>query len=287
MGYYVQDVTSTPPAAMNHNRGCFIDQLYGQTYASQLGLPRVFPTSKARTALASVFRNNFLPNPAGSQHPSLPRARVYATANEPGTLMCTWPNGGATEAGQGWQLGYFNEVWTGQEYQLAAGLFADGLVNEGLSVTRAVYDRYHGSKRNPYNEVECSDHYARAMMGFGTYLAACGYEYHGPKGHLGFAPKIGPEAFAGAFTAAQGWGLYRQTRTGNQQTGTVEVRNGQLRLATLAFETATPATAVTVRVAGQARPATFATTGNRVVVTLGTAATVTTGQSVEVTLTTS
>ena len=30
---------------------------------------------------------------------------------------------------------------------------------EGLAITRAIHDRYHPSRRNPFNEIECSDHY--------------------------------------------------------------------------------------------------------------------------------
>ena len=232
-GYYIHKTDPAHPS-MNTNRGCFIDQLYGQTYASQLGLPRVFPADKARTALAGVFRNNFQPDPASYRPPGIKLGRVYTTSGEAGTIMATWPNGGSTESGG---LRYFNEVWTGQEYQFAAHLFAEGMAAEGLAVTRAIYDRYAGQKRNPYNEIEASDHYTRAMMGFGTYLAACGYEYHGPAGHLGFAPRIGPDDFRCAFTAASGWGLYRQTRSPGRLDGAVEVRHGTVRLVTLSFET--------------------------------------------------
>lgn len=197
--------------------------------------------------------------------------------------MTSWPNGGSDHSGG---LVYFNEVWTGQEYQFAAHLFAEGLVTEGLAVTRAVYDRYSGQKRNPYNEIEASDHYARAMMGFGVYLAACGYEYHGPRGHLGFAPRLSPEDFRCAFTAASGWGLYRQDRSGHHQTGSVEVRYGEVRLSTLAFETGRPATGTSVRLGPHKLPATFVATGNRVVVTLASPVVIRTGQTLEVTLTT-
>ena len=64
----------------------------------------------------------------------------------------------------------------------------EGMVQEGLAMTRAIHDRYHPSRRNPWNEVECGDHYARSMASYGVFLAACGYEYHGPKRHLAFAP---------------------------------------------------------------------------------------------------
>ncbi len=283
-GYYVQRVDPAHPNNMNANRGSYIDHMYGQTFARQLGLPRVMPADKSRTALSRVYSHNFLPNPAGSRDPNFGAGRTFSMPGEPGMIMGRWPHGGANQTGQGWQVTYFNEVWSGQEWQFAAHLFDEGLVNEGLTLSRAVYDRYHASKRNPYNEIEYGDHYARAMMSYGTYLSALGYEYHGPRGHLGFAPKLTPEDFAAAFTAAEGWGLYRQTRVGRQQLGTVELRFGKLRVSTLAFETAGTVTAAVVRAGGAVRESTFAVTGNRVVVTLATPVTLDANQALMIKL---
>lgn len=234
-GYFEQHVDPAHADAINSNRGCHLDQMYGQTYAFQLGLPRVFPADKARTALTNMFQNNFLPDAQAYKDVSgIPGGRVYSTEGEAGTLLCTWPFGGsdsAPGAGEAFAIGYFNEVWTGIEYQFAAQLMAEGMVDEALAVTRAVHDRYTADKRNPYNEIECSDHYARAMMSHAVYLAATGYAYHGPRGHLGFAPKLGPEDFAAAFTAAEGWGRYRQRLAGAGGTAELELRHGRLRLA--------------------------------------------------------
>jgi len=69
----------------------------------------------------------------------------------------------------------------GFECHAAGHMIFEGLVQEGMAVTRSIHDRYHASKRNPWNEIECGEHYARSMASYGVYLAACGFEYHGPR----------------------------------------------------------------------------------------------------------
>jgi len=83
--------------------------------------------------------------------------------------------------------------------------------------------------------VECGDHYARALASWGMYTALCGYEHHGPKGMLGFAPRLSPEDFRAAFTTANGWGAFSQRRDGGKQHERIELRYGELRLKTLVF----------------------------------------------------
>ena len=106
---------------------------------------------------------------------------------------------------------YFNECMSGFEWQVAGHMLAEGLTTEGLAIGRMIHDRYHPSRRNPWNEIECSDHYARAMASYGVYLRACGFTSHGPQGKIGFAPAFGQENFRCAFTTAEGWGTYSQT----------------------------------------------------------------------------
>ena len=101
---------------------------------------------------------------------------------------------------------------SGFEHQVAAHMMAEGMIEESLVLTRSIHDRYHAYKRNPFNEIECSDHYARAMASYGTFISACGFTYHGPKGQIGFSPKLTPENFKAPFTAAEGWGSYAQQR---------------------------------------------------------------------------
>ncbi len=151
--------------------------------------------------------------------------------------MCTWPTGEAARTREGFDF-YFNECMNGFEYQAAGHMLWEGMLTEGLAVCRAIHDRYHPSRRNPWNEVECGDHYARSMASYGVFLAACGFEYHGPKAHLGFAPRLQPENFRAPFTAAEGWGTLEQKREGQVQTQRIELKHGTLRLRTLAFESA-------------------------------------------------
>jgi hypothetical protein len=41
---------------------------------------------------------------------------------------------------------------------------------------RTVHDRYHPSRRNPFSEIEYSDHYSRAMSAYSVYLAEGTFE---------------------------------------------------------------------------------------------------------------
>lgn len=134
--------------------------------------------------------------------------RPYALAGDGGMVMNTNPLNEPKPWGEEvtWQAGYFAECMTGFEHQVASHLMAEGMVEEALVLTRCIHDRYHAAKRNPFNEIECSDHYARAMASYGTFLTTCGFEYHGPKGMLRFAPKLGAEDFKSGFVTAAGWG---------------------------------------------------------------------------------
>jgi len=181
---------------------------------------------------------------------------------------------------------------SGFEYQAAAHMIWEGgdqgdLLQNGLAIARAIHDRYNAALRNPYNEIECSDHYARAMASFGVYQAVCGYEYHGPKGHLGFAPRLTPEDFRCAFTAAQGWGTFSQTTEGAGRKADVRVNWGKLRLKTLALELPVGRTATQVRVtaAGKELPATLDVQGRRAEIRLERELLIEQGQSIVAVLT--
>jgi non-lysosomal glucosylceramidase len=236
--YFVQIEDEQHLDAIGIGSGCHIDQVMGQGWAFQLGLGRLFDASKTKSALQSLWDYNFIPD-VGPLRASLApnvRGRPYAIQGDAGLLMCTWPRGGRrSDWERHWQYGYFNECMSGFEYQAASHMIYEGtpgsdLVEHGLAITRAIHDRYHAGLRNPYNEVECSDHYARAMASYGVYLAVCGFSCHGPRGYIGFAPRLSPDDFKAAFTTAESWGSYTQQRADGRQVSTIEIRHGQLEL---------------------------------------------------------
>jgi non-lysosomal glucosylceramidase len=213
--------------------------------------------------------------------------RWYAMPGEAGLIMCTFPKGGEREARGGNPehgfAGYFNECMNGFEYQAAGQMVAEGMVREGLAVTRAVHDRYHASRRNPYNEIECGDHYARSMASHGVFVSLCGFECHGPKKHLGFAPKITPENFKAPFIAAEGWGGFSQRIDNGKLTAGITVRHGKLPLATLALEHE-GGEQVIVKQGNSTLSATIKRDGRRILVTLATPVEIAAGEKLTVTV---
>lgn len=245
-------------ATLGSYNTCHIDQVFGQGWAFQVGLGRILDRGKTLSALKALWKNNFMMD-VGAYVAKHPGGRPYALAGEGGMIMNTNPAGEEKPYGDNvtWQMGYFHECMSGFEHQVASHMMAEGMVDEALVLTRVIHDRYHASKRNPFNEIECSDHYGRAMASYGTFITACGYEYHGPKGYIRFAPRIGAENFKAPFTAAEGWGTYEQKISGNKQQHSFAVKYDNLKLNTVSINKTNKASSVTARLGGRNIPATF------------------------------
>jgi uncharacterized protein (DUF608 family) len=256
--YFFTIVDPAHKNTVNSGEGSYIDQVYGQSWAFQVGLGRILPEKETRTALQSLWTYNFSPD-AGAYFTAHKSGRRFVTAGDAGLIMCTFPrtdwdyvkaSGGDPQHG-GFAY-YFNETWTGNEYQVASHMLWEDMLLEGMAVVRAIHDRYNPLKRNPWSEIECGSHYARAMASHGAFLAICGYEYHGPRGTIAFAPKLTPEKFRAPFTAAEGWGTYAQTIDRKEMNASIEIKSGLLRLS-----------AVTLTPSGlPANPGVTATLGN-------------------------
>lgn len=229
--FFFQEVDLEKYPRFQYGAGCLSDQVFGQSWAEQVGLGYLYPRENVRKALESVWKYNWSPD-VGPYQDRVGPERIYAERTEGGLFTCTWPKSEYLKDG----LPYKNELWSGIEYEVASHMIREGMVIEGLAICRAIHDRYHPRKRNPYNEVECGDYYARAMASWGVLLALCGFEYHGPKGRIGFAPRLSPEKFRAPFTAAEGWGTYEQRHEGSNLHATIQVRHGSLRVNRIAVE---------------------------------------------------
>jgi hypothetical protein len=220
--------------------GCLADMLLGQWFARVVGLGDLLPPEQVKSALQAIHRYNFRRDL--THHATV--QRVYALNDEAGLLLCTWPEGGRPK----YPFPYADEVWTGIEYQVAAHLIYESLIEEGLAIVNGVRDRHDGAKRNPWDECECGHHYARAMSSWSLILALSGYHYDAGRQHLAFAPKINEDSFRGFFSAGSAWGTFSQERTGGDYRAALQVFWGELTLQALSLPL-TPRTSVTVAVA--------------------------------------
>ena len=139
--------------------GCTTDQLVGHAMAQFGGLDDGLDTGYVRAALAAVVRHNH----RDGLHSHLNHLRSYALGDDRGLLNCSYPRGGRPAR----PFPYCNEVWTGLEYAAAIGLALQGCREEAEAIVRDVRARHTGRTRNPFNEPECGNHYARSMASFG------------------------------------------------------------------------------------------------------------------------
>lgn len=261
--------------------GCMADQLIGQWWAHQLGLGYILPKDKVVQALRSVFRYNWKTDLTGWKH--MPRA--FAGAKDKGLIIVTWPKGGRP----GHVMLYSDEVWTGIEYQVASHMIYEGLIEEGYAIVKGARDRYDGVPRapiprNPWNEIECGGHYARAMSSWTLLLAASGYEYDGPARSLRFTPRVTPENFKAFFCGPEGWGKLLQRREGGAQRNGVAVAEGTLSVASLRLGPAAKVAAARVSLDGAEVPARFEPSAEGVLLKFDQPVVVKAGQALEVVL---
>ena len=283
----VEDPTTT----IEYGDGCLSHQLAGQTWAHQVDLGYLYPPDRIATTLKSIYRYNWTPdvayNPAyphvGPRHKEYPQIRLFALAGEAGLFECTWPKSDPPAI----PVLHNTEVFTGTEYSVAALMLNEGLIQEGLALVRGIHDRYDGTKRNPWNEIECGDHYARAMASWNCLISVSGYIYDGPAGRIGFAPRMVPEDFKCFFTAAEGWGSLVQKRNQERQINTIDVKWGRLRVRQIVVEVPTNAQVsdVTVHCAGRAVSSKMTLTGSRRTLDLQTDQVVCPHETIEVIIT--
>jgi hypothetical protein len=209
-----------------YGQGCLADGVIGAWMASLYGVETPLNREHVRSTLRAIVRHNFrsdLSRHACTQRPG------YAIGVEGGLVLCTWPNGGRPSL----PFPYSDEVWTGFEYQVASHLIAEGMPRQGLDLVAAARARYDGRTRNPFNEYECGNYYARAMSSFALLLALSGFRYAADTKTLWLAPRLPVRPFRVFFSAASGYGTIEL----GQDALEVRMLHGELEVETLRLGT--------------------------------------------------
>ncbi len=180
--------------------GCLIDQLVGDTYACLFGLPHVFKPENVKASLSSIHRLNYVPD-FGDWTNCM---RTYGVRGERGHIVLSYPNGLPEHP-----MPYWSETWTGLEYVYAIGLAQAGERELAEDVVAAARERFSGARRNPFDEMECGHHYARAMSSWGLVPALTGFDYDGRSGVMRFAEA--PQTARWFWSSGASWGALHQT----------------------------------------------------------------------------
>jgi len=200
-----------------YGSGCLSDGVIGAWMARIYGIETPLARNNVRSMLQAIFRQNFktdLSDHANAQRPG------YAMGREPGLLLCSWPRGNKPTL----PFVYSDEVWTGIEYQVASHLILEGFVTEGLTIVKALRSRYDGKTRNPWNEYECGNYYARAMASYALLGALSGFRYSAVEKTLWFGPRLSARPFHSFFSTAGAFGTIEL----DAQTIHVNVVEGEL-----------------------------------------------------------
>ena len=176
--------------------GCMADQLIGQWWAHQLGLGYILPREKVMAALRAVFKYNFMSDLTGWPH--APRGLRGGEGQGPDHLHLA----------QGWAARPRHALLRrGLDRHRIPGRRAHDLRRARRRGPRHRQGRPRPLRRhprppiqrNPWNEIECGDHYARAMSSGSFLPLLAGWEYDGPRQAVRFMPRHTPEKFKAFF----------------------------------------------------------------------------------------
>jgi len=213
-----------PPFQMGN--GCLTDQLVGQYMAHVVGLGYLLEPEHVAETMRSIHRFNYLPD----MHDYYNNLRAFALADEAALVVASWPHDDAPEN----PYMRYCEVWTGIEYQAAAGMIYEGLVDEGLEVVDAIRARFDGHRRNPWNELECGHHYARAMASWSVLLALSGFCYSAVDARLTVKPAV--DDLDTLWSTPQGWGILHHASGSEGLSFELTPRSGAMHLREIALE---------------------------------------------------
>lgn len=214
--------------------GCAIDQMLAQWHADLLGAGEIFDAGQVDIALSSMMKHNFKPTMREHTNPW----RLFSINDEAGSVICSYPSNVKKPA---IPISYCEETMTGFEYSFAGLLLSRGHVEEGLRVVRAIRDRFNGQNRNPWNEFECGNNYARSMASYALIPLLSGFTADLPCGEIAFSPYTA-EDFRAPFSLGGAWGEF--VRTGAKTA--IRVEEGALTLSSLKLPYLSKVKSVTV-----------------------------------------
>lgn len=198
-------------------KGVLIDQLIGNVLAHTSGLGYLGDKENSRKTHEAILKYNYRENLVN--HPNFMRS--YALGDEAGILMAGYPGERPQKP-----FPYFSEVMTGFEYTAIIGMLYDGLIDEGLRSIENIRDRYDGLKRNPFNEAEYGNHYARAMAAWGTLIAYTGFRYSAKSKSMSFNPRNGKYFWSNGYQ----YGSVEILGDKSKKSVKLSVNNGRLAL---------------------------------------------------------
>ena len=226
--------------------GCGIDQVLAQWHANLMGLGEILDAKQTRKALAAIYKHNF----KKSMRDFANFCRLYCIDDEAGTVMFDWPEGKDKPV---IPIPYAEETMHGFEYQVAGHMIQEGMVKEGVELVQAVRDRYDGTRRNPWNEIECGSNYARSMASYALLNAFSGFSYDMTQRRIGFAPvRLPRKGFRCFWSLDSGWGDVAFA----DNTMTLRILGGSLSIDRLDVPFARRLKEPAVRVNGESIPAT-------------------------------
>eukprot|EP00794_Sanderia_malayensis_P007677 gene7677-8513_t len=211
----------------------FMDALVGQWWAHSLGLGYLLPAEHIKSSLKYTASKNY----CASFDPAKQYPRKFADQRDTGYFLGHWDEGPPKN-----QLYYTNEYcWSGVLHAFVGLCLYEGLTDIATTAVTTIRQSYDGTRRSPWNEIECGDFYARAMSAFLYFQILSGqeWEYAGKKAiNLKFAPKSAEKTFRGFFIVGSAWGQFSQILNHSNCKGIakIEVMHGCLELASLALQ---------------------------------------------------
>lgn len=272
--WYIQEVDLEQHAEQNWATGLHSDHLLGQWWADTLQLPTTLNPEHLQTAIRSIFKYNFRESLAGVPEPE----RWFGVQSDAGLLNCTWPHEGRPSV----PTRYSDEVWTGIEYEVAGLLLASGGHDDALRLLAAVRNRYDGRRMNPWNDIECGDHYVRAMSSWSLLLAATNFGWDAHLGEITLGNRLGSDELVVPFFAAPAWGQFEYRTENGQSEVSLTPAQGELRIQSVVLPNIANARSVEVFLGGNQVDSELRTTDQGICVTLTDAVTISMNNSLRI-----